>query len=73
MSTLSTKEAFSQNIERIAIEQHVSHIEAIVSYCEENNLEIEFVDKLISKPLKEKIEEEAKKLRYLPRGSTLPL
>ena len=51
----------------------LSHIDAIVHICEENNLEIEDVKKYISDPIKEKLEDEARRLNFLPRGNELPL
>ena len=45
---------FSQDIEQLVLNSELNYIEAIVSYCEENNIELDSVSKLISKPLKEK-------------------
>jgi hypothetical protein len=68
---------FSEDIERIVKESDglVNYIEAIVSYCEENDIEIETVSKLISKPLKEKIKYQAQSLNYMKKTSRgiLPL
>ena len=38
-------------------------------YCEEKSIEIEGVNKLINKPLKEKLKYEAQKLNFIKRGS----
>lgn len=77
MSTIDTKsdrQKFSQYIERRAIDENISHIEAIVAHCEETGFEIEMVKSLINMSLKKKIEEEAKALRMLPgRSAKLPL
>lgn len=51
----------------------LSHIDAIVHLCEENNLEVEDIKKYISDPIKERIEAEAQGLNFLPRGNELPL
>jgi hypothetical protein len=51
----------------------MSYIDAIVYFCEHNNLDLESVPKLISKPLKEKIRGEALKLNYLKRSSRAKL
>ena len=50
-----TAAKFSQDVERIAYENNMNYIDAIVHYCETNEIEIESVSKLISKPLKEKL------------------
>lgn len=42
----------------------ISYMDAVVWYCEENNIEIETTTRLISKSLKEKIKAEALKCKY---------
>ncbi len=64
---------FAQDIENIVKISKISYIDAIVSYCEENSIEIETVPKLISKPLKEKIKYEATKLNFLKKTSRATL
>jgi len=72
-----TSAKFSETIERIVKESNglVNYIEAIVVYCEEHNIELETVSKLISKPLKEKIKYQAQNLNYMKKTSRgiLPL
>ena len=51
----------------------MSYMDAVVYYCEENEIEIETVGKFISNTLKEKIECEARDLNYLPKVGKLPL
>jgi hypothetical protein len=61
---------FSKIIEDIVkVNDDMNYIDAIVSYCESNNLEVESVTKLISKPLKEKIKCDAINLNFLKRTS----
>lgn len=65
---------FSKIIEEIVkINEEMNYIDAIVHYCEENNLEVESVIKLISKPLKEKLKCDAINLNYLKRTSRAKL
>ena len=47
----------------------MKYIDAIVHFCEENNVDIESVPKLLSKPLKEKLKYEAMELNLLKRTS----
>lgn len=56
---IPTPNSFSKMIEKISIEEEISPMEAIVTYCDENQLEIETISKLITGPLKEKIRVEA--------------
>ena len=57
----------------LAIQEKIDHMDAITSYCERNNLEIEVAASLINDSLKSIIEGEAMELRFLPRGGRLPL
>lgn len=66
-----TKSKFSKMVEKTVSDLRVSHIDAIVHICEENNLEIEDCAKYINNVVKEKIEAEATELRLLPQKSTL--
>ncbi len=70
-----SKDKFAEDIESLVLETKLSYIDAIVQYCEDNNIEVETVNKLVSKPLKEKIRWEATELNYLKRTSRgrLPL
>jgi hypothetical protein len=53
----------------------INYIEAVASICEEFEIEVETVSKLISKPLKDKIKWDAQQLNYMKRTSrgVLPL
>lgn len=64
---------FAQDIEQIVKLSKINYIDAIVHYCEENNIEIETVSKLISKPLKEKIKNEATDLNFLKKTTKAKL
>ena len=47
----------------------ISYIEAVTTYCSENEIEIETVPKLLSKPLKERLRHEAMRLNYMKQSS----
>ena len=64
-----TASKFSLEIENIVKDGSLNYIEAIVMYCEEKSIEIEGVNKLINKPLKEKLRYEAQKLNFIKKGS----
>ncbi len=73
MATREEKNNFSMMIMNLAISEKIDHMDAITSYCERNNLEIEVAASLINDSLKSIIEGEAMELRFLPRGSRLPI
>ena len=67
---------FAQEIESLVLHnENMNYIDAIVHFCDNNNIDVESVPKLISKPLKEKIKYEAQELNFLKRSSRarLPL
>lgn len=68
-----TTARFSQDVEKVAFENNMNYIDAIVFYCEKNEIEIESVPKLISKPLKEKLKYDAQKLNYMKKTSRAKL
>ncbi|MGA1703199.1 MAG: late promoter transcription accessory protein [Methylophilaceae bacterium] len=68
-----TAARFSQEVEQIAYENSMNYIDAIIHYCETNEIELESVPKLISKPLKEKLKYDAQKLNYIKKTSRAKL
>jgi hypothetical protein len=73
MASREEKNNFSMMIMQMAIEEKIDHMDAITTYCERNNLEIEVAASLINDSLKGLIEGEAMEMRYLPRVGRLPL
>ncbi len=63
------KERFAEEIELLVSTSNMNYIDAIVEYCVRNNVELESVSKLMSKPLKEKLRYDATELNYLKRTS----
>ena len=64
---------FTAAIENIRKEFGISYIDSIIYYCDEHDIELNIVDCLISRILKEKLEAEAVELNFLPRGGVLPI
>ena len=72
---MNSKE-FSLIIEGVVRDKRpITYMEAILWYCEENQLEVDSVGRLISKSLKEKIQVEASKanLIKIPETGKLPI
>ena len=70
---MQTTKTFSLKIEQIALEKNKSHMDAVLWYCSENEIDPSTVARLISKGLKEKIEVNAADLNYLPKKAKLPI
>ena len=60
-----TPKIFSLEIEKIASEKRLTHLDAVLYYCDKNEVEVESVSKLITKALKDKIEANARELKLL--------
>ena len=64
------QDKFTNDIENLVQNNNdMNYIEAICHYCDENHIEIDNVNKLLSKPLKEKLKCNAINLNYLKRTS----
>ena len=72
-SKFLTPSKFALEIEKIVAEEKINYIDAIVHYCEINELEVDSVTKLVSKPLKEKLKWDATRLNFMKRTSRAKL
>ena len=61
---------FSYIIEDIVIRDKVNYIEAICSYCEREGIDVTSVSKLVTKPLKEKLDVDYDRLHWLKKSKT---
>ncbi len=70
-----TPTKFAMEIEKMVKDSNglINYIDAVVVYCEQNEVEIESVPKLLSKPLKEKIKRDAIELNYMKKTSRAKL
>ncbi len=64
---------FAEEVEKIAKVNNFNYIDAIVTFCEENKIELDAVSKLISKPLKEKLKYDAQQLNFMKKTSRAKL
>tara|TARA_Y100000996_G_C22342549_1_gene569289 strand:+ start:200 stop:460 length:261 start_codon:yes stop_codon:yes gene_type:complete len=72
-SKFLTPSKFALEIEKIVAEEKINYIDAIVHYCEVNELEVDSITKLVSKPLKEKLKWDATRLNFMKRTSRAKL
>ena len=69
-----TAARFSQDVEKLVLNNSdMNYIDAVIHYCEINEIEIESVSKLVSKPLKEKLKYDAQKLNVMKKTSRAKL
>ena len=72
-SKFLTPSKFAIEIEKIVSNEKLNYIDAIVHYCEINELEVDSITKLVSKPLKEKLKWGATRLNFMKRTSRAKL
>jgi ribonuclease HII len=72
-SKFLTPTKFSMEIEKIVVEEKINYIDAICQYCEMNDIEIQSVTKLITKPLKERLKYDAIQLNFMKKTSRAKL
>lgn len=64
---------FSLHIEELAQKYRITHMEAVLKYCEENYLEPEDIKNLVNKTLKDKIQNDMRQVNMLPKQATLDI
>ncbi len=70
---VNTPKIFSMKIEEVVKEKGISHMDAVLWYCQQEGIEPDSVRALITKGLKEKIEANARELNFLPKQAQLPI
>ena len=70
---LLNSKKFGLIIEDIVKKKRVSYMEAVLKYCEENEIDTGTVSSLINKSLKEKIQIAAENLNLLEKSNTSKL
>ena len=66
---------FIEELEELCASKNIEYIDAVVCWCEKNNLEIEYAADLIktNPVLKSKIQTEAENLNFIKRVKRLPI
>jgi ATP-dependent Clp protease ATP-binding subunit ClpA len=72
-SKFLTPSKFAIEIESIVASENLNYIDAIVHYCEINELEVDSITKLVSKPLKERLKWDAIRLNFMKKTSRAKL
>ena len=68
-----TPSKFAIEIESIVAKEKINYIDAICQYCEINDIEVDSITKLISKPLKERLKYDAMSLNFMKKTSKAKL
>ena len=70
---LMNSKKFAMTIEAIVKEKKIPYMDAILKFCEDNEIDPSSFGSLINKSLKEKIQLEAEKLNLIEKSSTATL
>ena len=68
-----TPKKFAIIVDELVRTKNLTHMEAILYYCEQNLIEPDTITKWIDRSLKEKLKADAEALHYLPKTSQLPV
>ena len=68
-----TPKKFAIIVDELVRTKRLTHMEAIIYYCEQNLMEPEHAAKWIDRSLKEKLQADAEALNYLPKTARLPV
>ena len=72
MPKILSPQDFTITIEHIKKSKHMTYMDAISYYCEQNNIEPETIGKLVQGALKQKVREEAENLHFMPKSTRIP-
>jgi len=72
MNLMNSKK-FGLIIEDVVKKQRIPYMDAVIKYCEDNDIDLSSVGPLINKSLKEKIKEEAQRLNLVEKSNTAVL
>ena len=68
-----TSAEFYTMIVKLVQDTKLSYMDAVLHYCDQNNMEPETAAQLVNTKLKAQIREEAEVLNFLPKTAKLPL
>lgn len=74
-ATLPKTTSFSSDVRRLIEEKQMEYIDAVVHWCEANNLDIEYAASLVKTDpfIMSKIQIEAEDLNFLKKSARLPV
>ena len=68
-----TSKEFALLIEQKVKDKSITHMDAVIEYCDEKKLVPDQINHLINRSLKEKIRLNAEAINMLPKSSALPI
>ncbi len=72
MLKILSPQDFTITIDHIRRSKNMTYMDAIQYYCEQNNIELETIGKLVQGALKQRVREEAEELHFFPKTTKIP-
>jgi hypothetical protein len=71
LQNILNKTALAALVEELVVKEKMGYIEAMIHICEERGIDPADIAKLVSPPIKAKLEAEGMSSNLLPRGNSL--
>lgn len=75
LTKVISSDKFYKEIETLVKKHNLNYIDAVIHYCEKNEIEIEAAASMIKSNMriKSQVQSEGEELRFLPRTAKLPV
>ena len=75
IKSITTLAEFTEDIQKLVKQSNITHLDAIVAWCEQRGVDIEQVIPLVKKSqvIKAKLESESSELNLIEKSNTLPI
>jgi hypothetical protein len=75
IKSITTLSEFTEDVQRLVKQGNLTHLDAIVAWCEQRGIDVEQVIPLVKKSqvIKAKLESEASMLNLIAKSDTLPI
>jgi hypothetical protein len=75
IKSITTLAEFTEDIQKLVKQGNLTHLDAIVAWCEQRGVDVEQVIPLVKKSqvIKAKLESEASTLNLITKSDTLPI
>lgn len=75
IKSITTLAEFTEDIQKLVKQGNITHLDAIIAWCEQRGVDVEQVIPLVKKSqvIKAKLESEASTLNLITKSDTLPI
>jgi len=75
IKSITTLAEFTEEVQKLVKQGNITHLDAIVAWCEQRGVDVEQVIPLVKKSqvIKAKLESESSELNLIEKSNTLPI